>query len=169
MKIKWSWIICIPVIFMYMTVFAEDDTGRRLSGALMKALEDGHWQVTADEVYMWLKTNRTDFLVIDVRPDAEEYNAGHIPGAIHIPYFEVLKPENLKNLPKDKKTVLVCATGQLQNIPVLALRLLRYDAYTMLFGYTAWIKDYAGGEAMRSIINKASAKKYPLEQKGGTK
>jgi rhodanese-related sulfurtransferase len=162
-------ILCIFVILTVLPVFAEDDLAGKMSDVLMKASEEGGWQVTADEVNMWIKTKKTDFVVLDVRPDVDEFNTGHIPSAMHIPYYAVLKPENLAKFPKDKKLVLVCATGQLQNLPVAGLRMLGYDAYTMIFGYAAWIKDYIGGEAMKSTMDKAAQKNYPLEQTGGSK
>ena len=127
-------------------------------------MKEGHWQVTADEIYMWIKTKKTDFIVVDVRPNPSEFKEGHIPGVTHIPYNEILKPENLRKFPKDKKIILVCATGQLQNLPILPLRMLGYDAYTMAFGYAAWIKNYRGGEVMKKAIEKAATKSYPVEK-----
>jgi len=168
-KIQMSLILGIFAILAALPVVAEDNWGGKMAEMLAKAPEDGGWQVTADEVNMWIKTKKADFVVLDVRPDVDEYNSGHIPSAIHIPYYAVLNPENLAKLPKDKKLVLVCATGQLQNLPVAGLRMLGYDAYTMIFGYAAWIKDYIGGEAMKSTIDKAAQKNYPLEQTGGSK
>lgn len=161
--------VCILMVLAAGPVFSEDDMTKKMSEVLMKAPEEEHWQVTSDEVMMWIKTGKTDFVVLDVRPDIEEYKAGHIPSAIHIPYYAVLNPENLKNLPKGKKLVLACATGQLENLPVVGLRMLGYEAYTLLFGYAAWIKEYGGGEAMKSIINKAAERNYSLEQTGGAK
>lgn len=168
-KLKMRLIVSIVVIFAALPAVAEDNLAKKMSDVLMKASEEGGWQVTSDEVNMWLKTGKKDFIVLDVRPDAEEYNSGHIPSAIHIPYYAVLNPENLAKLTKDKKLVLVCATGQLQNLPVVPLRMLGYDAYTLLFGYTSWIKDYPAGEAIKSIINKAEQRNYSIEQTGGSK
>ncbi|MEW6409557.1 MAG: rhodanese-like domain-containing protein [Nitrospirota bacterium] len=163
-KLKMCLILSVVIIFMALPAFAQDDTAKKMSDVLMKGMAEGHWQVTADEIYMWIKTKKADFLVVDVRPRLEEYKEGHIPGAIYIPYNEILKPENLKKLPKDKKIVLICATGQLQNLPIVPLRVLGYDAYTMAFGYSAWIKGYGGGEAMKRVINKAATKNYPIKK-----
>lgn len=43
--------------------------------------------------------------VIDVRP-AEEYNAGHVSGAVNIPLIEL--ENKMKNLPRDKEVVAYC-------------------------------------------------------------
>ncbi|MCL4490483.1 MAG: rhodanese-like domain-containing protein [Nitrospirae bacterium] len=164
-KIKTYLIISVVALFAVSPVFAEDDNiAKKMNDILLKAVEEGHWQVNADELYMWLKTKKTDFLVVDVRPGADAYREGHIPGAIHIPYNAILTPESLKSLPKDKKIVLVCATGQLENLPVVPLRMLGYDANTLAFGYAAWVKGSRSGEQMKAVINKAGTKNYPVEK-----
>lgn len=118
----------------------------------------------ADDVAAWIKDKKKDFVVVDVRANPPGQQGGKIPGSIYIPYNEILKPENLKKLPKDKKVVLVCVTGQTQNLPVIALRALGYDARTMAFGMSAWIKDYLGAGIMQSAIQGAATKNYPVEK-----
>ncbi len=103
----------------------------------------------------WIQEGKKDFQVVDVRLNPKEYASGHIPGAIYIPYHKILEPANLKKLHKDKKIILVCVTGQTQNLPVLALRLLGYDARTVSFGHAAWIKGYYGGRIMSGAIKAA--------------
>lgn len=158
-------IVLVTAVFMALPASAQDDgLAKKLNDVLIKAKEEGHWQVSADEVYMWIKTGKKDFLVIDVRPNPDEFRAGHIPGAVYIPYNEILKSKNLEKLSKDKKIILVCVTGQVQNLPIVPLRVLGYDAYTMSFGHAAWIKNYRGGEVMKKAIEKAATKNYPLEK-----
>lgn len=152
------------VIFIALPAFAQDGIAKKMNDVLIRGVEEGHWQVTADEVYMWIKTKQKDFIVVDVRPKEKAYKAGHVPGAMHIPYNEILSPANLKRLPKGTKVILVCATGQLQNIPLLPLRVLGYDAYTMAFGYAAWEKGSMGGEQIKTAIKRADSKNYPMEK-----
>jgi rhodanese-related sulfurtransferase len=168
MTTKFKLYLIAPIIAVFMAqalpaVAAEDMAGG-LNEVLVKGLEESNWQETADEIYMWIKTNKTDFLVVDVRPGEKGYSAGHIPGAIHIPYNDMLTTVSLKRLPKDKKIILVCATGQLANLPVVPLRALGYDAYTMMFGYAAWAKGFGGGEMMKVVVEKANSKNYPMEK-----
>ena len=144
-------------------VFAQDDMAKKLNDELSKGPEEGHWWVSAEELSMWLKTGKADFLVLDVRPSEIAFKKGHIPGAIFIPYHKVLVPENLAKLPKDKKLVLVCNTGQLQSLPVLALRILGYDAATLTLGYIAWQKDSFGSQQAQSVSEKAARKNYPMQ------
>ncbi|NJD57325.1 MAG: hypothetical protein FIA94_13120 [Nitrospirae bacterium] len=144
--------------------FVSEESATKFSDILINAPAANHWQVKADEVYGWMQEKKTDFVIVDVRPDPPGQQGGRMPGAIYIPYNEILKAENLKKLPKDKKLILVCVTGQTQNLPVLVLRLLGYDAYTMSFGHTAWIKGYLGANIMQQMIQNAGEKNFPVEQ-----
>ena len=154
----------VLTIALVVPVSAADDMAKKLNEVLMKGPAEGHWQVKPDDVDAWIKAKKTDFLVVDVRPNPPGQQGGRIPGSMYIPYNEILKPENLKKLPKDKKLILVCVTGQTQNLPVLALRVLGYDARTMQFGHSAWIKGYLGAQLMQQAIQNAATKNFPLEQ-----
>jgi rhodanese-related sulfurtransferase len=59
--------------------------------------------VTRDELLA--RAEHDDFVVLDVRP-AEEYRAGHIPGAVSIPLAEL--EQRLDRLPRDVEIVAYC-------------------------------------------------------------
>jgi hydroxyacylglutathione hydrolase len=59
--------------------------------------------ISADEVKTWMEGKRTVVLIDSRLPD--EYQAGHIPGAINIP-AERMKLEAAR-LPKDKTTPII--------------------------------------------------------------
>jgi rhodanese-related sulfurtransferase len=120
--------------------------------------------VSADDVKAMIDAKKTDFVVVDVRPDISLFKAGHIPGAIFIPTQDLLKPESLKKLPKDKKIILVCITGAIQNLPVVPLRALGYNAMTMKFGMAAWDKNSMGFKGMQEALKGAETKNYPLQK-----
>lgn len=143
---------------------AADDLAARLQAVLEKGPETAFWQVSADDVHEMIKAKKTDFLVVDARPGATEFSEGHVPGAIQIQVQDMFKPESLKKLPKDKKVILMCGTGQVQNLPVLGLRALGYDAHLMAFGYTAWAKGYRGGQRMQDTIQNAADMSFPIEK-----
>ncbi|HTG00923.1 MAG TPA: rhodanese-like domain-containing protein [Nitrospirota bacterium] len=143
---------------------ASDSMANKLNEVLLQAQSQKDWQTSADDVFTMIKEKKTDFLIVDVRPNPQEYKTAHIVGSISIPHFEILKPENLAKLPKGKKIILVCATGQTCNLPIVALRALGYDVYSMRFGYTAWIKDYRGAKLMQDAIQGAATKNYPVEK-----
>ena len=65
---------------------------------------NGIEMLTKEELAKRLR-RKDDLLVLDVRP-AEEYAAGHVPGAVSIPVAELKR--RLKELPKDKEIVAYC-------------------------------------------------------------
>lgn len=142
---------------------AADDLAKKMSDLLLTAPAAGHWQVKAADVSKMIAEKKTDFLVVDVRPEKPGQDPGKIAGSVFIPYNQILTAESLAKLPKDKKLILVCVTGQTQNLPVLALRALGYDAWTMSFGHASWIKGYFGGKLMQDAI---AAANYPVEAVG---
>src|SRR5215472_5530672 len=75
--------------------------------------------------------------VLDVRP-AEEYRAGHIPGALSIPVSEL--KARLRELPKAREIVAYCR-GPYCVMAVEAVQLLRakgFEAYRMEQGVVDW-------------------------------
>jgi len=157
-------VLAVAAVLAATSAFAADDLAAKLQAVLAGGADARFWQVSADDVQEMIAGKKTDFVVVDVRPSPEDYKEGHVPGSIFIAPQDMFKPESLAKLPKNKKIILVCGTGQVQNIPLLGLRALGYDARTMRFGYTAWIKDYRGGAGMQDTIQNASNKNYPLEK-----
>ncbi len=72
---------------------------------------------------------KEDIVILSVRK-AEDYQKGHIPGAINIPFGKAML-NDLSTLPKDKKIVVYCYTGQTAGQAVASLRLLGYDAVSL--------------------------------------
>jgi rhodanese-related sulfurtransferase len=85
-------------------------------------------QIPKDE---WAK-----ILVIDAR-DKAQYDKGHIPGAKHIEWRQVLAKRN--EIPKDKPVLLYCNQGTLSAQAGFALRLAGYENVRILQGgYNEW-------------------------------
>ncbi|MBD3260456.1 MAG: hypothetical protein GF334_02045 [Candidatus Altiarchaeales archaeon] len=76
---------------------------------------------------------KKDFYILDIRRPAD-YAAGHIPGAKNIFWLDILKPENLKKLPKDKKIIVYCYVGHTSSQVMTLLKLLGYDVVSLKFG-----------------------------------
>lgn len=83
-----------------------------------------------------------DPVIVSVR-SAEHYALGHLPGAVNIPWKEIVKTEKLETLPTDKDIVIYCYTGHTGAVATTALRMLGYKATNMKFGIGAWTKDTA--------------------------
>lgn len=81
-------------------------------------------EVTKEE--LWKRIQRKDkFVLLDVRPH-EEYEAGHLPGALSIPLDELKK--RMKELPTSKEVVAYCR-GPLCALAPEAARLLKGKGY----------------------------------------
>ena len=74
-------------------------------------------------------------LVIDVR-QPEEYQAGHIAGAKLIPLGTI--SQHLKELPKDKEIVCVCASGSRSRSAAKQLIKAGYTVLDMSGGMMNW-------------------------------
>ena len=149
----------VMAVFSVSTVYASDDLAKKFNEVLAQAKANKAWQVSAADVHKMITEKRGDFLIVDVRPVPPGQQMGKIAGSVFIPYYDIMKPENLAKLPKDKKLILACVTGQTQNLPIIPLRVLGYDAYTMKFGMSSWIKGYFGGRFMQGAIAGAN---YPV-------
>lgn len=85
---------------------------------------DGLEAVTKEELKKRLRNK--DVLVLDVRPP-QEYEAGHIPGAVSLPLAELRR--RLRELPKNKDIVAYCR-GQYCSFAPEAVRYLTDKGYT---------------------------------------
>lgn len=79
-----------------------------------------------------------ELLVLDVR-SPEEYAAGHVPGAVNVPYDQVAA--RLAEIPKDKDVVLYCRSGRRTGIAAEVLESNGYTRLRRLQGdLEAWMK-----------------------------
>jgi rhodanese-related sulfurtransferase len=87
--------------------------------------------------------NLDDYYIINYWPTALYETTGHIPGAIQ--YDPATRPFDLdsflKTLPTDKPVAIYCYTGQTSAYLSAYLRVLGYDAKTILYGANGMIYD----------------------------
>jgi len=81
--------------------------------------------------------DKNTLFVLDIR-STDDFNKGHIDGATNIPFAAVAVPDNLKMLPKDKKIIVVCYTGNTAAQATTILRMLDYDAVVVKYGMMGW-------------------------------
>jgi hydroxyacylglutathione hydrolase len=74
-------------------------------------------------------------LLVDVR-ERSEWDAGHAPGAVHIPYEELR--ERTHELPIDRPIVTYCASGARSSLAASILESADRGAANMRGGFTAW-------------------------------
>lgn len=80
---------------------------------------------------------RAEDHLLDVRED-DEWQAGHIEGAQHIPLGEL--GTRLGELPTGRRIVAVCRTGARSGAAVRGLRQHGYEAENLDGGVNAWTK-----------------------------
>lgn len=76
--------------------------------------------------------------IIDVRED-DEWEAGHIEGAVHVPLGEL--PGRLDDLPLDDDMYVICRTGGRSNRAVAWLNQNGFDAFNVQGGMGSWNLD----------------------------
>ncbi len=76
--------------------------------------------------------------IVDVRED-DEWEAGHIEGAFHVPLGEL--PGRLDDLPLDDDMYVICRTGGRSNRAVAWLNQNGFDAFNVEGGMGAWNLD----------------------------
>lgn len=79
-----------------------------------------------------------DLFLLDIRSAKDYEEVGHIEGTINIPFTSVAVEENLAMLPKDKKLIIICYTGNTASQAASILQLLGYDTATLKYGMMSW-------------------------------
>jgi rhodanese-related sulfurtransferase len=96
--------------------------------------------ITADT----LKTKLADpaemakLYLLDIRSADDYQTVGHIEGAMNIPFKDMGVAANLMTLPKDKKIVVICYTGNTAAQTAMILNVLGYDAAVLKYGSMSW-------------------------------
>ncbi len=116
----------------------------RIKGHLCEGIED--WQNrgmalsqsgvdTAAGLYEKLNEKK-DMFLLDVR-GKDEYDSGHIPGAVNIYVGEL--ESRLPEVPSDRPIVSICSAGHRSGLGVSVLKRHGYDpVFNLLGGTTAW-------------------------------
>ncbi|MFN3870341.1 MAG: rhodanese-like domain-containing protein [Aquificaceae bacterium] len=99
-------------------------------------------QVTVKDLLEMIKKGE-DFVILDVRTPAEQaIVAPTWKNTLYIPMHELFKEENLNRLPKDKKIIVVCHSGDRAAAVTTALRALGFhNAYQLKGGNSELAKE----------------------------
>jgi len=93
-----------------------------------------------------------NYYIVNYWPAAQYTDPGHIPGAIQYTPKESIKlAVDLKTLPTNKPIAVYCYTGQTSAALVTYLRLLGYDAKSVLFGTNGMIYDIMVSKSMTTF------------------
>lgn len=102
-----------------------------------KILDKNISNVTAEEVNKMLRENK-DVVVLDVRTK-DEFKAGHIPGAKHIPHTDLKSRISDLEQYKDRPIVVYCASGG--RSPV-AVRTLAKNNFTKIYHMNKGLRSW---------------------------
>jgi len=86
------------------------------------------------------KDSMKKYSIIDIR-QPEHYAAGHVEGAVNIPFRTIAEMQNLKKLSPDKEIVVICYDGHASSQAARLLNQLGYHATVLKDGMSAWITD----------------------------
>ena len=92
--------------------------------------------ITAEEAKRIMDTE-TGYIILDVR-EQDEYDAGHIPEAILIPYTQIEEKANEMLPDKDQLILVYCRSGRRSKIAAEALVELGYTNIKEFGGIIDW-------------------------------
>ncbi len=122
--------------------WAADD----ILGAANGYFSGGTKHITAADLFDNLNDGdpTNDPYIISVRTQ-ENYDKGHVPGAVWMDAKTLFTAGNLDTLPTDEQIVVYCDSGQVSSQIVSALNMLGFDAWSMKYGFCAWNSDPNAG------------------------
>jgi len=93
--------------------------------------------IARDSLLEWMQEG-TAPLIVDVRSQGE-YDLGHIPGAVHVPFYSVGSGLEALGASKKDPVVLYCEHGPRSGIAGFSLRLSGYEqVYSLGGSMKAW-------------------------------
>ena len=92
--------------------------------------------ITAEEAKQIMDTEE-GYIILDVR-EQDEYDAGHIPGAILIPYTQIAEKTEDVLADKDQLILVYCRSGRRSKIAAEALVELGYTNIKEFGGIIDW-------------------------------
>lgn len=98
--------------------------------------EDGYQQISQEEAKEMMDTQ--DVIILDVR-EQDEYDSGHIPGAVLLPVDTIDEETAAEVIPEKDSTVLVyCRSGNRSKTASSALAELGYTNIYEFGGINTW-------------------------------
>ena len=137
-------------------------TGTAIAEARVKAVLTAGFSA-ASITHASLFTNLSGHYVVNFWPASLYQNTGHINGSVlydpaNTPF---LTTTSLKTLPTDKPVVLYCYTGQTSAYLAGYLRVLGYDARSLLYGTNGMIFDkMVADKVANAFVPETEVKNY---------
>ena len=97
------------------------------------------------------KLNENEYILLDMR-DEEERSGGCIPHSVAMSAEEILQTPPAD---KSKKIIIYCHSGVKSIDVAVALNSQGYEAYSLEWGYVAWLYDHTNGQKAEELQRKA--------------
>jgi rhodanese-related sulfurtransferase len=121
------------------------------SKAYFANIPDNSNMVPVADVLQMIEDNPDAILLVDMRA-AEDYEAGHLPGAVHVPFPEFAN--SIDKFPATRQIIVYCYSGQNSAQGVAALNLLGFNALSMQSGMNfGWAPLELGEETLETEAN----------------
>jgi rhodanese-related sulfurtransferase len=120
----------------------------------------GPASVKSSEVF----ANLSNYYIVNYWGADHYGDPGHIPGAMQYTPKQSMKFEmDLTSLPKDKQVVVYCYTGQTSAFLAAYLRILGYNAKSLLFGTNGMIYDKMVAKGGMTVFTDSEIMGYDYE------
>lgn len=107
------------------------------SQAAASTYGEGWYYVMRTNLVSMLDQDNGSVYLLDVRM-AADYQNGHIPGAVNVPFPNMTAALQAGQIPQNKIIVVICYVGESAGSTMTVLRLLGYNAYDLEGGMAAW-------------------------------
>ena len=113
-----------------------------LSLLLVSCAGNGSHHISQDVLWTSIEKG-TAPTIIDVRSQSE-YESGHVPGAIHLPFYSLWTRQSEIRSPKDEQVILYCEHGPRAGIA-------KFDLWTAGFEKILYLEGHMSGWKERKL------------------
>lgn len=146
-------IICIILFSVILASCSEDESIGIIGGAdgptaIVVSDKGGggvFTQIAQDEAKRIMGSGE-EYILLDVR-EQDEFDEGHIPGAMLIPYTEIENKAEEMISDKDKQILVYCRTGRRSKIAAAALAKIGYTNVKEFGGIVDWKYEVVNNDA----------------------
>ena len=133
----------LPAVLEAMSMVGQENIVGYLLGGMHEWASSGRLlatipQVSARELHSRANAGDRSFQILDVREDSE-WEEGHIPGAVHIPFHDLLS--RLDEVPSNKRVATICGSGERSSIAASILKAHGFEPVNAIGGMDAWKSD----------------------------
>lgn len=137
-------VLCLLALCVFLTACGEEKAIGIIGGAdgptaILVANEEEnvmYHQITAEEAKNIMDSSE-GCIILDVR-EQDEFDAGHIPGAVLIPYEQITGKAETMLPDKDAQILVYCRSGRRSKIAAAALAQLGYTNIKEFGGIIDW-------------------------------